>query len=187
MGKEYGEMIDKIRSDTVFSIVLKKGGSTHNIVVKEKGEQNLIGNVAIERIIYMYDKKGQPKCEFGFCENVQEMERNKSINVIEATRVFVSPPRIVVIPYDNIGLAEEGPFPYLESNDAIGIDIKLDDNLILEKFPSFRPYHSKEIGGFYQSPVLVKSSTAKFPFKVLKGGPVETEGKEVEGEKEKKE
>jgi hypothetical protein len=170
----YGEMIDKINIDTVYSIVLKKGGSTHNIVVKEKGEQNLIANVALERLMYMFDKKNQPKCEFGFCENDQQLERkvenNKEINIIEVSRAFILIPRIVIIPYDNIGLIEEAPFPYIESTNSIGTEIKVEDDMIINNFPIFKPYYSEEVGGFYQSPVLVKNSTLKFPFQLVKGG-----------------
>jgi hypothetical protein len=98
---------------------------------------------------------------------MQEVERNKEINVIEATRVFVSLPRTVIVPYDNIGLIEEAPFPFVESTNAIGADIKLENNVVVEKFPIFKPYYSEEVGGFCQSPVLVKN---KFPFKIVKGG-----------------
>jgi len=187
---EFSEMIEKIKIDTVFSIVLKKGGSTHNVVVKELGEHNLFGNVALERLIYMYDKKGQAKCEFGFCENIQQLEENKAVNIIEATRVFLCLPRIVIVPLDNLGLLEEGPFPYIESTNSIGTEVKLEDKLILDKFPMFRPYHSKEIGGFYQSPVLIKKSSSnmiKFP-KAAQGGntPIDVESKE-KGEEKKDE
>ena len=162
---QFEEMIEKTKVDTVFSVVLRKGGSTHNIVVREKGNQNLFGNIALERIIAMYDVKNKPKCEFGFYENVQQLERNKEINVIEATRVFICLPRIVIIPYDNIGLLEEGPFPFLESANSTGNEVKIDDKIILDKFPSFKPYYSSEVGGFFQSPVLIKSSgnVVQFP------------------------
>jgi len=170
----YGEMIDKINIDKGYSIVLIKGGSTHNIVVDEKGEQNLIGNVSLERLMYMFDKKNQPKCEFGFCENDQQLERkvenNKEINIIEVSRAFILIPRIVIIPYDNIGLIEEAPFPYIESTNSIGTEIKVEDDMIINNFPIFKPYYSEEVGGFYQSPVLVKNSTLKFPFQLVKGG-----------------
>lgn len=186
---EFSEMIEKIKIDTVFSIVLKKGGSTHNVVVKELGEHNLFGNVALERLIYMYDTKNKPKCEFGFCENMQQIEEKKDINVIEATRVFLCLPRIVIVPLDNLGLLEEGPFPYIESSNSIGTEVKLEDKLVLDKFPIFRPYHSKEVGGFYQSPVLIKKSSSnmiQFPKAVaVQGGdaPIDIEAKET-GEKD---
>lgn len=171
MNKEYEEMISKIKIDKVFSVVLKKGGSTHNILVKEMGNKNIFGNVAIERIMVMFDRKGQPKCEFCFYEDARQVESNKDINVIEATRTFISLPRIVIVPYENIGLVEEGPFPYLESLDSIGLEINMDDNIVLEKFSMFRPYYSKQVGGFYQNPVLIKGmpSGEVYPFKVVNG------------------
>jgi len=159
-------MINKIQLDTVFSVILKKGGSTHNIVVKEKGEYHLFGNIALERIIFMFDRKNQAKCEFGFCENVQDLENKRDINIIETARVFVSLPRIVIIPYENIGLLEEGPFAYVESKNSIGTEIILDDNIVLNRLPIFRPYHS-EIGGFYQSPVIMKKENKLINFPQL--------------------
>ena len=183
----YGEMADRIKLDTVFSVILKKGGSTHNIVVKELGEQNIFGNIALERIMAMFDRKNHPKCEFGFYDNAQQLESNKEINVIEATRTFICLPRIVIIPYDNIGLLEEGPFAYIESSNMIGSEVKIEDQLVLDKFPIFKPYYSKEVGGFYQSPILVKkasSNTIPFP-KVSKGvRAIEGEVKETGDKKE---
>lgn len=71
---QYKEMADRVKIDIVYSIVLKKGGSTHNVLVKEKGENNLFGNIALERIIYLFDRKNQLKCEFGFCENNEQLD-----------------------------------------------------------------------------------------------------------------
>jgi len=179
---EFSEMIEKIKIDTVFSIVLKKSGGTHNVLVKELGEKNLFGNIAIERHIYMFDTKNKPKCEFGFCENIQQLEGKKDINVIEATRVFLSLPRIVIIPYDNLGLLEEGPLSYIESSNTIGSEVKIEDKLILDKFPIFKPYYSKEVGGFYQNPVLVKkpsSNMIQFPKAIQSGKPIDVESKET--------
>jgi len=171
---DYKEMSDKIKLDTVFSVVLNKG-STHNIVVRGKGEMNLFGNVAIERIIFMFDRPNQSKCEFGFCENVQDLENKRDINIIESTRVFVSLPRIVIIPYENIGLLEEGAFAYIESKNSIGTEIILDDKIVLDKLPIFKHYHSVEIGGFYQNPILTKKSSNVIPFKIIKGKEVKEE------------
>ena len=179
---EFGEMIEKIKIDAVFSVVLKKGGSTHNVVVREIGEQTLFGNVALERLIYLFDTKNKPKCEFGFCENVQQFEDRKDINVIEATRVFLCLPRIVIIPLDNIGLLEEGPFPYIKSTNSIGTEVKIEDKLILDKFPIFSHYYSKEVGGFYQNPILVKKSPSnmiQFPKAIQGGKPIDVESKET--------
>ena len=180
---EFGEMIDKIKIDTVFSIVLKKGGSTHNVVVKELGEKTLFGNVALERIIYMHDTKNKPKCEFGFCENIKNvLEERKDINIIEATRVFLCLPRIVIIPLDNIGLLEEGPFPFIESTNSIGTEIKIEDKLILDKFPIFKPYYSKEVGGFYQNPILIKkpsSNMLQFPKTIQGVNTIDVDAKEA--------
>ena len=185
----FGEMIDKIKIDTVFSIVLKKGGSTHNVVVKELGEKTLFGNVALERIIYMHDTKNKPKCEFGFCENMEQINHSdrKDINIIEATRVFLCLPRIVIIPLDNIGLLEEGPFPFIESTNSIGTEIKIEDKLILDKFPIFRPYYSKEVGGFYQNPILINkpsSNMLQFPKTIQGVNTIDVDAKEKGEENE---
>ena len=184
---QFSEMINKIKVNMVFSVVLKKGGSTHNIVVRELGEQNIFGNVALQRIMAMFDVKNHPKCEFGFYDNAQQLESKKDINVIESTGAFICLPRIVIIPYDNIGLLEEGPFAYIESSNMIGSEVKIEDQLVLDKFPIFKPYYSKEVGGFYQSPILVKkvsSNTIPFP-KVSKGrNIIKGEVKEIGDKKE---
>ena len=82
-------------------------------------------------------------------------------------------------------MLEEGPFAYLESNNSIGAEVKIEDKLIFDKFPIFRPYFSKEVGGFYQSPILIKkpsSNMIQFP-KAAKDNTIAVEPKQT-GEKD---
>jgi hypothetical protein len=171
---------DRIVADKVYFFSLKHSGNVHNVLVKNIGDNHIDGWVSIERFMYMYDKKGHPKCEFGFCENMNELEYKKDLNIVEVTKTFIVMPKSVIIPFDNIGLVEESPFPYLESRNKTGTEVIVNDDVVLAKFPVFKPYHS-EIGGFYQNPVIVKKGVQSqtIPVKFAK-----LENKEKDGEKE---